>query len=169
MEGRRDAEQALARDLPGVAIVEMSYRRRDRAERRALRDHFDEEVRGNFLRHLAETQGGRLLRSGLTPANLESMTQGRAPRGYQVHHIRPLDDGGTNDFGNLVLIRAHPEHEAVHRYLDPQIATLAVGQARMVRLPAVTPGFHAPTAARDGNRAVRQDTVLRQALRQRER
>lgn len=30
----------------------------------------------------------------------------RAPEGMQVHHIRPLDDGGTNAADNLVLIRA---------------------------------------------------------------
>jgi hypothetical protein len=142
MQGRRNSENALARVLPGVPIVEMAYRRRDRHEKAALRAHFDEEGRGNFLRSLVSTQRDRLLANGLTAANLASLEQGRVPRGYQVHHIRPLDDGGTNDHDNLVLIRAHPEHEAIHRYLDPQIERLAIGESRVVRLPEPSPGLY---------------------------
>jgi hypothetical protein len=86
-----------------------------------------------------------LLECGFSLRNITTLANGRVPRGFQVHHIRPLDDGGTNDFSNLVLIRAHPAHEAVHRYLDPQIHGLECGKTRVVSLPIPEPGIHRPS------------------------
>ena len=44
---------------------------------------------------------------------------GKVPAGYQVHHRLPLDDGGTNDADNLILIRNDVEHRAVHGRYNP--------------------------------------------------
>ena len=79
---------------------------------------------------------------GFTERNLESLRFGKVPHGYNVHHIKPLDDGGDNRFDNLVLIRAHPEHEAIHRYLDPQLKGLDRGQSRTVQLPMPDAGAY---------------------------
>jgi hypothetical protein len=136
------AEEALAAALPGIPVVAMTYHRREPEEKQRLREAFDSDVRRSFLQYLARSQRDGPRSRGLTEQNLATLSQGRVPRGYQVHHIRPLDNGGTNDFTNLVLIRAHPEHEAVHRYLDPQIHGLAVGQSRQVRLPVPASGIY---------------------------
>lgn len=132
------AERPLQSVLP---IVDFAYRRRDKEEKAALRAEFHWGGRQSFLKALVHRQGDDLRRAGFTEQSLACLARGRAPRGFQVHHIRPLDDGGTNDYANLVLIRAHPEHEAIHRYLDPQIQNLVVGETRMVRLPQPAAGI----------------------------
>ena len=35
---------------------------------------------------------------------IQRMSNGVAPPGFQVHHKFPLEDSGSNDFGNLILI-----------------------------------------------------------------
>jgi hypothetical protein len=137
--------------LANVPIVDFRYQRRDKAERNALRTAFDMEIRQSFLKSLAHRYKQDLQDSGFTSQNIRSLARGYVPRGYQVHHILPLDDGGTNDFSNLVLIRAHPEHEAVHQYLDPQIQDLEVGDSRSIKLPKVAPGIYR-SAQTDRNR-----------------
>ncbi len=129
-----DRSQRLAAVLPDVPVVEMVYHRRAKAERLALREAFDTERRQAFLRHLLTERGAELKARGFTERNFESLRFGKVPHGYNVHHIKPLDDGGDNRFDNLVLMRAHPEHEAIHRHLDPQLKGLEAGQSRTVRL-----------------------------------
>lgn len=132
----------LSRALPGVPVVDMVYERRPKAERLALREAFDSEGRQAFLRHLLTERSADLLARGFTERNFESLRRGKVPHGYNVHHIKPLDDGGDNRFDNLVLMRAHPEHEAIHRYLDPQLRGLEAGQARLIRLPLPEAGAY---------------------------
>jgi hypothetical protein len=136
------SERRLRDALPTAGLIDFTYSRRAKAEKRALREAFDAEFRVDFLKHLAQSRSSELRASGFSPQNIASLARGRVPRGYQVHHIRPLDDGGTNDPSNLVLIRAHPEHEAIHRFLDPQLQDLRRGQSRIVKLPVVAPGFN---------------------------
>ena len=38
---------------------------------------------------------------------------GPPPQGFAVHHRVPLQAGGTNDSGNLVLIRNDPDHDLI--------------------------------------------------------
>ena len=145
MSGRsRFTREDLGHVLPDVPVVEMIYQRRQKAERAALREEFNDGVRQSFLRHLAMEKDGDLRERGFKNRNIESMLRGRVPPGYNVHHIKPLDDGGDNSFGNLVLMRAHPDHEAVHRYLDPQLVGLQNGQSRTVQIPLVKPGIEIP-------------------------
>jgi hypothetical protein len=132
----------LAASLPDVPVVEMVYRRRGKAERAALREAFDTEERQAFLRHLLTERSEELRAKGFTERNFESLRRGKVPHGYNVHHIKPLDDGGDNRFDNLVLMRAHPEHEAIHRYLDPQLKGLEAGQSRTVALPLPEAGAY---------------------------
>jgi hypothetical protein len=143
MSDRSLSPQArLAAALPDVPVVEMVYRRRGKAERAALREAFDTEGRQAFLRHLLTERSADLRARGFTERNFESLRRGKVPHGYNVHHIKPLDDGGDNRFDNLVLLRAHPEHEAIHRYLDPQLKGLEPGQARAVKLPQPEAGAY---------------------------
>jgi hypothetical protein len=135
-------QQALQRSLPDVPVVAFDYRRRDLAEKAALRESFQMGERQAFLTHLVEERSGELRAQGFTERNFESLRRGKVPHGYNVHHIKPLDDGGDNRFDNLVLLRAHPTHEAIHRYLDPQLKGLEVGHSRQVDLPMPSPGAY---------------------------
>lgn len=145
-----------------MEVVDFVYHRRPKAEKAALRNQFDQEIRRDFLKSLAQRRVD-LAAAGFSQQQVATLARGHVPHGYQVHHIRPLDDGGTNDFSNLVLIRAHPDHEAIHRVLDPQIQSLAVGESRTVRMPMVTPGIYSPpTARRDAALAVHSARVGRQ-------
>jgi hypothetical protein len=126
--------QALAAALPDIPVVEMVYLRREKADRAALREAFDSEGRKAFLNHLLTERAEELRARGFTERNFESLRFGKVPHGYNVHHIKPLDDGGDNRFSNLVLMRAHPEHESIHRHLDPQLKGLEAGQSRVVQL-----------------------------------
>jgi hypothetical protein len=128
------SRQSLNATLPNVPVVEFDYHRRPRTEFSALRESFQETDRQAFLTHLLQNRSDDLRARGFTERNLESLRRGKVPHGYNVHHIRPLDDGGDNRFDNLVLLRAHPEHESIHRHLDPQLRGLAVGQSRRVNL-----------------------------------
>jgi hypothetical protein len=142
-------EQGLAKALPNVPVITFDYRRRDIAEKSALRESFQMGDRQAFLAHLVQDRSAELRAQGFTERNLESLRRGKVPHGYNVHHIKPLDDGGDNRFDNLVLLRAHPTHEAIHRYLDPQLKGLEVGQSRPVSLPNPAPGAYRGGAARD--------------------
>ncbi len=145
MSGRsRFSRDDLGHVLPDVPVVEMVYSRRQKAERATLREEFNDGVRQDFLRYLATEKNGELWKRGFTNRHINTMLKGRVPPGYNVHHIKPLDDGGDNSFGNLVLMRAHPDHEAVHRYLDPQLKGLENGQSRTVQIPMVQPGIKIP-------------------------
>ncbi|MFZ0155775.1 HNH endonuclease [Pseudomonas sp. Hg3Tf] len=43
------------------------------------------------------------------------MQMGKLPnREWQVHHVKPLDDGGTNAFDNLTMIKNDPCHTAIN-------------------------------------------------------
>ncbi|HMA51887.1 MAG TPA: HNH endonuclease signature motif containing protein [Magnetospirillaceae bacterium] len=156
--------QGLAAALPDVPVVDMVYSRREKAERAALREAFDTEGRQAFLRHLLTERSAELKAKGFTERNFESLRYGKVPHGYNVHHIKPLDDGGDNRFDNLVLLRAHPEHESIHRYLDPQLKGLEVGQSRTVRLPLPEAGAY----RRDAPQAMREASQTRVAQRLRQ-
>ena len=148
------SRHALGAVLPDVPLVEMVYQRRAKAERLALREAFDQEERRAFLAYLLAERKEELQARGFTERNLESLRYGKVPHGFNVHHIKPLDDGGDNRFSNLVLIRAEPEHKAIHRYLDPQIAGLEPGQSRLVKFPMPEAGaYHHP--AQESGKQVR--------------
>jgi hypothetical protein len=133
----------LSKVLPDVPVVEMTYVRRAKADADALRQAFHEEDRKAFLSYLLTEKSTDLRARGFTERNLESLRRGKVPHGYNVHHIRPLDDGGDNRFDNLVLLPARPQHEAIHRYLDPQLKGLERGEARRVNLPMIEAGAYA--------------------------
>jgi hypothetical protein len=154
-------EQHLSKALPDVPVISFDYRRRDIAEKAALRESFQMGERQAFLSHLVQDRAGDLRSQGFTERNLESLRRGKVPHGYNVHHIKPLDDGGDNRFDNLVLLKAHPTHEAIHRYLDPQLRGLDVGQTRRVSLPAPEPGaYRGPVA----ERGVEREPIRRRAF-----
>jgi len=131
--------------LHGVDSVPVTYVKRDRGDYAALRREFDNSVRGDFARSLAgdPAKVAALRQAGLDDAAIERLASGRIPAGWQVHHKLPLDDGGTNAFDNLVLIRNDPHHIGITNAQRELVGDLAVGQSRQVDFP-VPRGFVYP-------------------------
>ncbi|MEO0392274.1 MAG: HNH endonuclease signature motif containing protein [Pseudomonadota bacterium] len=149
----------------GMAVQEYRYRRRNRREYRDIKGQFT-KVRGDFLADLAQFHEQELKAWGIRPDEIDGMRDGIVPEGFSVHHIKPLDStGGTNEFHNLVLIPQKPYHDAIHAYLNPQVAGIKISRERMVKLPIVKGPIYQPsateleayaTARRDSWRANRQ-------------
>jgi hypothetical protein len=129
-------------DLPGISEVDFVYKRREKSKRLAVREAFNDGKRANFLKTLAAKAGDRLKAIGLSQKAITTMSAGRVPTGYNVHHIHPIDDSGTNSPSNLVLIRISPDHQAIHNALNPQILGLNAGQSRHVTLLEPESGFY---------------------------
>ncbi|HCP4218083.1 TPA: HNH endonuclease, partial [Escherichia coli] len=85
-------------------------------------------VRKNFLIKLAKTSeaSGRF-----NAEDLLRMRKGNVPLNYNVHHKLSLDDGGTNDLENLVLIENEPYHK-VFTNMQSRIAKgILVGESKI--------------------------------------
>jgi len=153
--GARQADEGLytgtvrgqSVQLRGIDSVPVNYVKRDRAEYAALRKDFDSSVRGDFLRDLAgdPAKVDALRNAGLDQAAIDRIASGRVPQGWQVHHKLPLDDGGTNSFDNLVLIKNDPHHIALTNAQRTLVGDLTVGQSRQVDFP-IPRGFVYPPA-----------------------
>jgi len=100
-------------EFSGWLFQEISWTKRLDEEREKFRVEFNNRVRRKFLKTLAKDK--KLLRtSRFSEEDIERLKKGQCPNGYQVHHKIPIDDGGTNDFDNLVLIKNTPYHETIH-------------------------------------------------------
>lgn len=79
----------------------------------------------------------KLRSQGLTDIDIARMKAGQVPKGYQVHHNHPLDDSGTNDFENLVLIKNEPYHKLVTNYQKEVTRGLDINETRTVPWPEI--------------------------------
>ncbi len=131
--------------LPRVQKKRIHYTKRDREEYKKLRGEFNSKHRANFVRDLANDPKkiAQLKEAGLTDAEIGMMRDGKIPQGWQVHHKIPLDDGGTNDPSNFVLIKNDPAHLTLTRAQDELVGDLEVGQTREVDFP-IPDGFIYP-------------------------
>ncbi|GAA0480743.1 hypothetical protein GCM10009096_23540 [Parasphingorhabdus litoris] len=134
--------------LEGVDTLSVNYLKRDRTAYAALRREFNGGIRADFVQSLAADpqKVAALRQAGLDDAAIERLASGRIPQGWQVHHKLPLDDGGTNAFDNLVLIKNDPYHIGLTNAQRSLVGDLAVGQSRQIDFP-VPPGFVYPTTS----------------------
>jgi hypothetical protein len=125
----------------GMHEEEISYTKRDRVEYNKLRAKFDSTERGKFLKEISNDPAKvkRLEKAGLTKEDIGKMRQGKVPGAkadeWEVHHKIPLDDGGTNSFDNLVLIKNDPYHKKLTRTQFESTKGLQVGETRTISLP----------------------------------
>ena len=68
---------------------------------------------------------------------VKKLKEGLVPKGYQVHHELPLDDSGTNDFSNLVLIKNDPYHKVITNYQNSIARTMKIGESKEVLWPII--------------------------------
>lgn len=122
--------------LPGVDAVPMTYTKRAHADAAALRNAFPTQ-RSAFARDLVSSDEGiaALRRAGIDDAGIARLRNGQLPAGYQVHHKLPLDDGGTNAFDNLVLIKDEPFHKVITNAQRTLVGDLPVGGSRQIDFP----------------------------------
>jgi len=76
-------------------------------------------------------------RAGLTDADIAGMQKGKNPTDpkWEVHHRLPLDDNGTNDFSNLILVRKDPHHHALTNAQRELTEGMRVGETRILDFP----------------------------------
>ncbi|MHB8139682.1 MAG: HNH endonuclease signature motif containing protein [Vulcanimicrobiaceae bacterium] len=140
----------------GVIVVykqwrfkQMQYQKRVREEYEQLRKEFDRKHRAEFLKRIAQEERDFLMAAGFGQADFKLMEHGRPPRGYQVHHKIPIDDGGDNSESNFLLIRNSPEHTALTSYQNMATMGMKEGEVRDLHFPVPEPRvfLYPPTTA----------------------
>ncbi len=119
--------------LPDVKIKNFLYKKRSSDELQSLRDEFNNTERKNFLKELGDTED--LKEAGFSENEINNIKIGKVPKGWQVHHKLPLDDSGTNEFDNLVLIQKEPYHIVLTNYQNSITRSIKTGETKKVRWP----------------------------------
>lgn len=134
----RGVYKGALHEMPGMGVLKgFKYTKNSKSARRALRKTFNKSARKDFLKSI---DPGDLRRAGLSDADIAKVAQGKVPTGYQVHHTFPIDDGGTNDFSNLVLIKNSPDHQIITNHQRYVAGGLRPGQSVDVEWPTFPPG-----------------------------
>lgn len=158
-------------DYRGMPIRRQDYVIQPRDIHRARRADFDSGIRQNFLRDTAALHEGRLRAVGLRDRDIELMSRGIVPPGWDVHHKLPLDGGGLNTPDNFILMR-RDIHEKLHQdYLDPQVDSLyerfrnnrQINRMRM-RLPWPEGPVHDPASLNNKASMGMQQTLAPRSL-----
>ncbi|MGM0852570.1 MAG: T7SS effector LXG polymorphic toxin [Bacillota bacterium] len=132
--------------LKGVKVEEIIYTKRLPEETAKLRKEFNSSIRKTFLKEFANNlvRVKFLREAGLGEDDIARMKDGLNPKGWQVHHNLPLDDGGTNDFSNLVLIKNDPYHKAVTNEQNALTRGLVPKQSKAINWPIFEDDVYPP-------------------------
>ncbi|QKJ87657.1 HNH endonuclease [Paramixta manurensis] len=117
--------------LSNIEVIKMDYVRRGRDELATLRNKFTGE-KAKFLRSIVDDPE---IKKRLSSIQLAEMAKGKNPAGWDVHHKLPLDDSGTNDFRNLVLIPSKSEHLIFTKAQKTITKDMATGSRKQVLWP----------------------------------
>ena len=118
--------------LQNINVLKMDYVKRNSTDLKILRDFFNSTVRRDFVKRIADHPD---VINRLSSSQRELLQAGVIPKGYSVHHKLPLDDTGTNDFSNLVLIRNTTEHSVFTTTQNAISRGMAPGEHRTVLWP----------------------------------
>ena len=122
--------------LPNVTETSIQYIKRDPTVLKDLRRTFDNGGRSDFIRNLAQDES--LLRNaGFNSSDIQMIKDGYVPSGWQVHHKLPLDDSGTNNFDNLVLIQNEPYHKVITNHQNTVTRGMIPGEIREIIWPKI--------------------------------
>lgn len=126
--------------LKNVSMRPLTYTKRPPEVTAKLRSEFN-QVRKSFLKDMASTEEKRsILRGrGFTDTEIARMQdKGAIPKsGWQVHHNKPLDDGGDNAFDNLTLIKNDPYHQAITNYQMKMARGMQPGDTQVLDWPFI--------------------------------
>lgn len=123
--------------LDGVMEKTIIYTKRSTKEAAVMRKSFNTTVRKSYLKNLVTEQSviKELKEAGLKDTDITLMSLGKVPQGYSVHHKLPLDDSGTNDFANLILIKDEPYHKVITNAQTSFSKQLNPGESVKVKFP----------------------------------
>lgn len=127
--GRYKGSHAL---LNNIDVVKMDYVKRSSAELKILRSSFNSTIRKNFAKSIADHPD---VINRLSVSQRDFLQSGLIPKGYSVHHKLPLDDTGTNDFSNLVLIKNTTAHSVLTTTQNAISRGMASGEHKTVLWP----------------------------------
>ena len=122
--------------LYDIEMKKINYVKRYRSVLKELRNGFNKSVRKDFLKSIS-SDIKNLKSHGLSETEIQKLKDGLVPKGYQVHHELPLDDSGTNDFSNLVLIKNDPYHKVITNYQNSIARTMKIGESKEVLWPII--------------------------------
>lgn len=149
--GRYNTPQLRKERLTGVkpSAQDVARMRRDFEASGGPRDRFLDTARARAT--VTELQA-----LGWTDEEIRKFRAGGSPpEGYAVHHIRPLQGGGTNDQDNLVLIKNDPDHDLITAQQNAVLRRIPAGHPMDdVDVPVTPPGHL--TWPQPGARAHRQ-------------
>ncbi len=129
-------------ELPNVGMKSITYVKRNPIECMQLRNKFNSSIRSNFVKEFAKQNNNTLKKLGFTEIDIAKLKNGQLPQGYQVHHKLPLDDGGTNDFSNLIIIKNAPYHKVITNYQNKITKGLEVGELIQIHWPIPKGNFY---------------------------
>jgi hypothetical protein len=122
-------------DLPGMELHEVIYTSQTGRWKTEMRKAF-KRARRDFLKFVGYHHVKECEAAGLDNYAIKRLRHGRTPENFNVHMKIPFDYAGTNDFSNLCLIRTHPYHEELHKFIDMQIALQPPGRrSRKLYIP----------------------------------
>ena len=122
--------------LPDIEMKKINYVKHDRSVLKELRNDFNKSVRKDFLESIS-SDIKNLKSHGLSETDIQKLKDGFVQKGYQVHHELPLDDSGTNDFSNLVLIKNAPYYKVITNYQNSIARTMKIGESKEVLWPII--------------------------------
>lgn len=127
--GKYKGEPIFMKDMQ---VKQIDYLRRSREEYTAMRRAFDNGIRSDFMKSISNHPD---VVKTFDQANLQKITNGGVPSGWNVHHKIPLDDGGDNSFSNLILIQNSPYHSALTKTQRIVTKNLEYGNSSTVLWP----------------------------------
>ncbi|GLO53108.1 hypothetical protein PPUN110474_45090 [Pseudomonas putida] len=134
-------------EFPGVKVEKLTYVKRSSFELNALRNKFNSTDRKAYLDSLSNTpkKVSVLKQYGFSDPEIINMQSGKLPsREWQVHHIKPLDDGGTNVFENLTLIKNDPYHTAITNAQNAMVRGMKPGDVKVFDWPMIDVDIYPP-------------------------
>ena len=121
-------------EMPNMEMNEFIYIKRTKEATDELRRKFNSTERKKFLKELGKDED-LLRKKGFSEMEIAKIKKGKVPDNYQVHHKYSLDDGGTNDLDNLVLIKDEPYHQAITAHQNTVTNGMKAGESRTVDWP----------------------------------
>lgn len=147
----RVTARGTSHTLPGMKYVTLRYTKKDRALYERDRQAFSRldfsapppnrmvGARRDWLRQVSDPAvlpDATLRKAGWTGEQIAAFRAHQfVPSTHQVHHRIPLDDGGTNEPSNFVLLRQDPEHGGLTNAQLDASRNLAPGETVDVNLP----------------------------------
>lgn len=89
-----------------------------------------------FLTYLMESGYMNRISGRFVP---RKVLRGKVPKGFDIHHIRPLSGGGTNSLSNLCLIERGLHKFLNRRCFDPALKDIVEGETVEIDIPDLPP------------------------------